>query len=182
MPRSTKTLRFALFILATLFTVGLVYADETLYVSAAVGSTDIEQSNGFPIDDNATAFRMAAGYGFGNDIALEASYVNLGDFTGNTGFDDIGINGEVDGAALSAVFTLPIAEQWSFTARAGYMAWESQLSTPSFREKRDGQDPFYGLGLEANFTEHFSIGGEWQRYELDDTEADVVFIGARFSF
>lgn len=182
MKTTSRLVQFGLAFLAIAFTAGLVYADEGLYLSAAVGSTDLEQSTDFPIDDNATAFRFGVGFGLANDIALEASYLNLGEFTGNTGFNSIGIDGEVEGAAISAVFALPLSDTWSATARAGFMAWESRLSTPGFREKRDGTDPFYGLGLEAGFSERFAITGEWQRYELDDAEADVLFVGARFRF
>lgn len=182
MKTPTRTVRFGLTVLVLLLTTGLVYADETLYLSASVGSTDLQQSTDFPIDDDATAFRVGLGYSLGNDIAIEASYVNLGDFTGNTGLDTIGISGEVEGAALSAVFSLPLTDHWAVSARAGMMAWESQLRTPAFREKRDGTDPFYGLGLEAHFSERFVLTGEWQRYELDDSEADVLFVGAQFRF
>lgn len=182
MTNPTRIVSFGLALIAVLLMTALVYADESVYVSAAIGSTSLDESTDFPIDDDATAFRLGLGYSFGNDIALEANYVNLGEFTGNTGFNNNGISGEVDGLALSAVFTLPLTNSLSATARGGIMAWESEITTPAFRQKRDGDDVFYGLGLEASFTENFVITGEWQRYELDDSEADVLFIGARFTF
>ena len=182
MTTAARIVSFGLALLAILLMTALVYADESIYVSAAVGNTDLDESIDFPIDDDATAFRLGLGYSFGNDIALEANYVNLGEFTGNTGFNNIGISGEVEGLALSAVFTLPLTDRWSATARGGVMAWESEVTTPAFRQKTDGDDVFYGLGLEANFSENFAITGEWQRFELDDSEADVLFIGARFKF
>ncbi len=182
MTTPARIVSFGFAVLALMLVTALVYADESIYVSAAIGNTDLEESIDFPIDDDATAFRMGFGYEFGNDIAVEASYVNLGEFTGNTGFNNIGISGEVEGLALSAVFRLPLTNRLSATARGGVMAWESEVVTPAFREKFDGDDVFYGLGLEADFSEHFAITGEWQRYELDDSEADVLFLGAQFRF
>ncbi|MFK8030438.1 MAG: porin family protein [Gammaproteobacteria bacterium] len=182
MTAPSKLVRFGFSILFLLVATGLVYADETIYVSASMGNTDLEESTDFPIDDDAKAFRLGLGYGFNNDIAVEANYVNLGDFTGNTGLDNIGISGEVEGISLSAIFSLPVTDNWSVNVRGGIMEWESELTTPQFREKRDGNDLFYGLGLQANFSENFALTGEWQRYELEDSQADVLFVGARFSF
>lgn len=177
MNQTSRIVRWGFSLLVLLITTGLVYADESIYVDAAIGATSLDESIDLPIDDDATALRFGLGYDLGNNIAFEANYINLGDFEiGST------LKGEVDGGAISALFSLPMTDFITAKARVGFFSWEAEVNTPEFDSNIDGDDVFYGVGLEARLSNQFSLNGEWQRFELDDSEADVFFVGAQFRF
>ncbi|MEM7083322.1 MAG: porin family protein [Pseudomonadota bacterium] len=179
---SMKTVRIALATVSIMLATALVYADETIYAGTSFGRIDLNESIDFPIDDDGSAFRFDVGYGFANNIAIEGSYINLGEFTGNSGLDSIGVSGDVEGLGLSAVFTLPLSDHWSAQVSGGLLAWESELTTPLFREKRDGTDPYYGIGVEGRFNDNLAITADYQRYDFDGAEANALYFGARFRF
>ena len=41
---------------------------------------------------------------------------------------------------------------------------------------------FYGVGLEYAFNQHWNICGEYELYEVDDFDIDVVSVGVSYHF
>ena len=102
MNTPTRFVKFGFSIIFLLMTAGLVYADDAIYAQASIGQVSIDDFPGdFPIDDESTAFSAGLGYDFGNNIAIEASYVNWGDFSRGSALGNV--KGEVDGGTLSGV-------------------------------------------------------------------------------
>ena len=181
MKKPSRLVQFGLSFIAILLTAGVVYADQGVYFDASVGQVSVDNFPGnVSIDDEATAYKAGVGFDFGNNIAVEGSYLNWGDF------DGVSINGdakgELDGGTLSGLFKLPLTDNLLATARVGVFFWESQLSAPGFRQTTEGEDLFYGVGLKARVSDQLSFNGEWQRYEFDNEEADILFVGASFRF
>jgi hypothetical protein len=59
---------------------------------------------------------------------------------------------------------------------------ESRHPRGSVSADDDGSDAVYGIGATYESTEQWAIRGEFDRYELDKTDADTIWIGAVFSF
>lgn len=181
MHKTSRLVIWGLSLIFLLLTAGVVYADSGLYAGASLGRTMIDDDlGGLPIDDEATAFSAKVGVDFGNNIALEGGYLNLGEVSVNT-LAGI-IDGEVDGGTVAAVFSLPVSDNLSLTAKAGMFFWQSELRSPNFTFAEDGEDLFYGIGLRADLNEQLSITGEWDRIKFDEADANLLFVGVGFRF
>ncbi|NNF16575.1 MAG: porin family protein [Gammaproteobacteria bacterium] len=160
---------------------GLVYADSGLYVDGAIGRTQLDTPiAGVALEDSATAVRANVGLDFGNNIAFEAGYLNLGEFEISSPFGRA--DASLDGATVAAVFRLPLTGNLAAMARGGLFIWQSEFSNYSATLATEGEDLFYGVGLQADISDRFSLTGEWDRFEFDDDTADALFFGFRLKF
>ena len=179
-------------------------------------STDIERegidstlrANGFftndiTKDDQDLAAKILGGYSFNRFFAVEGSYFNLGKFgsitetqsalSPNPAYTMMG-ESEVEGLALDLVATYPITEMFSVFGRVGAnYAWVEEdfgVGVPAaFFSERDEHDinEKYGVGLQFNLTDSFSLRTEIERYRLDEPTGisdmvDMVSLGAVFRF
>lgn len=155
----------------------LTYAEESIYIEGAVGRTMLDDSlSGLPIEDDATSARFGIGYDFGNNFAVEVGYQSLGEL------EDALVRGEVDGVSAAARFSLPVSDSLTMSAKGGMFFWDAEIETTTFQSKSDGDDLFYGIGLGFEFSEQLSFKAEWDRYEFDDADADVLWAGVSFRF
>jgi len=179
--RPSRILSWGLAILLALLTTGVVFAEQELYFDAAYGRAQVDDDRlDIAVADDTDAWRVGAGFDFGNNIALEVGYLNLGDLEDVSEFGLL--DGQTDGFTLSARFEMPLSETLSASARVGAFAWESELATPlaTFRDK--GEDLYYGVSLDFEITRNLVMSGEWDRFEFDSGEADVLFAGLRYRF
>ena len=89
---------------------------------------------------------------------------------------------KLDGGTLSAVFRLPVSDNLSLSARGGIFMWESEVSDRFAVSVLEGEDLFYGIGMQADISDQFSLTGEWDRFEFDNESADALFFGFKFRF
>ncbi|WP_302140442.1 outer membrane beta-barrel protein [Halomonas alkalicola] len=181
--------------------------DEGFYLGTAIGQAKFKNdtlddlgSVGFNTDDKDTAFKLFAGYQFNPNFAVEASYVDFGDFTadGNAtiGGDSYSANfdASVDGFGFALVGRLPIDAGFSVFGKLGLIAWDGKASgiirengvvIESARDSADDIDPFYGIGAEY-VVNQVMVRLEFERYDLSDSgedfEIDLISasIGYRF--
>ncbi|HSG90554.1 MAG TPA: OmpA family protein [Pseudomonadales bacterium] len=138
----------------------------------------------FDDEDQDVGFKLFGGYQFSKYIAVEGGYFDLGKF----GFDAVTTpagtyegNIEVSGINLDLVLMLPVTEKFTAFGRAGVTYARSDDSfrgtgfiVPTRRHPSDeGADMKYGLGLQYDFTESFSMRAEAERYRIDDAVADT---------
>lgn len=181
MHKPSRFLTWGLSLIFLLLTAGLVYADSGFYVDAAVGRTELDDNiSGIALQDSATAFRANVGLDFGNNIALEAGYLNLGEFDLPT--PGVPAVATLDGGTVSAVFRLPVSDSLSLSARGGFFMWDSEISDRFSVSVREGEDLFYGIGMQADISDQLSLTGEWDRFEFDNDTADALFFGFKFRF
>lgn len=181
MKKKSRLVHFGLAALVMLLTVGVAYADQGIYVDAAFGRADLDNEiAGVFLEDDSEAIRFGLGYDLGNNIALEASYVFLGEVEA----DVLGSanEGETDGGTIAARFELPLTDTVSASARIGGFFWEAELTTPDGVFVNEGEDLFYGFGVDFKATDRLSLSGQWDRFEFGDSEADVIWAGLRYSF
>ncbi len=170
------------------------YAVAEFYAGAAVGASSIDESESFEdegervtftIDDSDTGFKIFGGYSFTPNIAVEGSYVNLGEFQADaTGILSGTATGsaEADGYTVEAVGTLPLGNNFSVYGKVGAFIWDSETSLTFLGENidssDDGTDETYGLGLAYAFPgTRFGLQGEWQRYDVDGDAVDLYSAG-----
>ncbi len=146
-------------------------ADSGFYIGGGTGSATIS-SGGF--DESDAAFKAFAGYNIGFiplvDFAVEASYVDFG--TANDGSTSIGFTG-FNAFGLAGLSFGPIG----IFAKAGTISWNRDPSG----NKDSGTDPAYGLG--ARFAlGSLAVRAEYELFDIDGTDVDMLSISAVFTF
>jgi OOP family OmpA-OmpF porin len=135
-------------------------------------------------DDKDTGFKIFGGYRFNQNFALEGGYADLGEST-------FSIPGFASGSAeattilLHAVGMIPLNPQFSIFGKAGLHRWDAKesgliLGVP-FSESDDGIDITFGAGVQANFG-RFSLRLEWERYDVDSSDADFFGLSGILHF
>ncbi len=177
--------------------------DEGLYAGAGLGNSMLDNDTlneledlGANTDDSDTGYKLFAGYQFNPNFAIEASYLDFGDFKAN------GIwNGEPADAKFSAegfgfalVGKLPIQSGFSVHGKVGMVAWDGDASA-NFTDDagnrwtvsggEDGTDPYYGVGAEYEINQVI-MRAEYERYEISDSgedfEIDLVSASLGYRF
>jgi OOP family OmpA-OmpF porin len=132
--------------------------DTGWYVGASIGNAEAGSE-----DD--TAWRIAGGYRFGRTFAAEVGYVNMGDFGGG---DDV--------TSLELVGTahFPLGNQFSIYGLGGIAMLEAG--------DEDETELTFGVGAQYDFSRNLGLRVQWQRYNTDPDEIDVMSVGVVFKF
>ena len=133
-------------------------ADTGWYVGASLGNAEAG-------DEDDTAWRIAAGYRLSRTFAAEVGYVNMGDFGGG---DDV--------TSLELVGTahFPMGNQFSLYGLAGLAMLEAG--------DEDETELTFGVGAQYDFSRNMGVRLQWQRYNTDPDEIDVLSVGVVFKF
>jgi predicted porin len=128
------------------------------YAGASLGNAEAGSE-----DD--TAWRISGGYRFGGTFAAEAAYVNMGDFGGG---DDV--------TSLELVGTahFPLGNQFSLYGLAGISMLEAG--------DEDETEMTFGFGGQYDFSRNMGLRVQWQRYDTDPEEIDVLSVGVVIKF
>ncbi len=176
--------------------------DEGFYLGAGIGQSKLDNdtldwlgSIGANTDDKDTAYKVFAGYQFNPNFAVEASYLDFGDYTASAsdGADSANIKLGVDGFGFALVGKLPIDGGFSVFGKLGLIAWDASLSGSAtidgvtYRDTAgdSGTDPFYGAGVEY-VIDQVMVRAEFERYDLSDSGEDFTIdmisasVGYRF--
>ena len=161
------------------------------YIGVSFGSTSPDE-DGF---DDSDGYKLTAGYNANENVSIEASFTNLGEFDADDdviaaleffsgiAIDDASI--EVDGIELAVVGHAPLSDTISIFGRAGIFMWDAEIKidTVSFgsdSETDDGSDVFFGAGLSFNVGSQAALRVEYTQYSGGD--GDIDFIGAGLDF
>lgn len=149
------------------------------YIGAAVGQTDVDVD--ISEFDDGDSISISGGYKFNKHIAIEASYIDLGEAEDN--IDPVWTL-EADGFNFAVVGILPIGNVVELFAKAGVFMWDVSISEAGYGEfySEDGNDLSYGIGAAFNITPQFGLVAEYQRFDVDDEDLSNISIGARFNF
>jgi OOP family OmpA-OmpF porin len=163
---------FTALAVATLaFSPVVALADSGPYVGAGIGYFGLDV-DGFDASD--TAFKAFGGYRANQYFAAELEYIDGGKP------EDGGFEIDISGFNLSALGSWPITEQFDVFAKLGVLFWDAEAR--GFGDE-SGEDFSYGLGVDFKFGENWAIRGEYQRFEIEDTDtADLFSAGVFFRF
>jgi len=159
--------------------------NEGPYLGAGLGYSTLDNntldrldSAGANTDDSDTAYKLFAGYQFNPNFAVEAGYVDFGDFSASAAVPGYSAKAEVsaDGFTAALIGKLPIQNGFSVHGKLGMIAWdgnykESDSDGWSYSESADGSDPFYGIGAEYE-VDRIMMRAEYERYDLSDSGED----------
>lgn len=130
-------------------------------------------------------WKVYGGYQFNKYLALEGGYVNLNDVQGVTGAvrTDIATEAWMFGPVLS----YPLTNKLSLMARVGaaYMQGDTRTKNGSaltVRSSDDGYEPFYGVGARYAVFDNLGVRAEWERYDRDDYNIDLLTAGIDLKF
>lgn len=171
------------------------------YVGFSAGQADVEESMVIPglidpggrVDGKDGAFKLFGGYQFNPNFALEAAFVDLGDvsysgsFTGNLGAVPVsGGRIQNSGINLSAVGVVPLGQRFVVFGKVGMFLWYSEASDVTggfaFYSEEDGADLSVGLGASVVIGQRVSLRAEWERFDMSNTDVDLVTVGFAFRF
>lgn len=133
------------------------------YISGSYGGY---KSHGGEFDDENDLFGAALGYQFNEFFALEAEYIDFGNF----GDDDV--EGKLKGVGLSAIGPLPLTQSFGIYAKAGAFASAFDVDAFDESETYDEVNPFVGAGVDFRVTESLTAFAEYNRYNVDIDEDD----------
>lgn len=157
------------------------------YIGLNLGkpSLDVPCVSGYECSDADFGGKIYTG-GLWNDVlGLELGYINFGETKRAGG------NVKAQGANLSLVGNLPIAEIFNVFAKLGTTyAWTDTSAAALSGVATGSENGFalsYGGGLGFDLTRNFSIAAEWERHRLkfagdERRNADLVSLGANYRF
>jgi OOP family OmpA-OmpF porin len=131
------------------------------YAGGEIGTVDFG-------DEDDTGWKILGGYQLNSNFAGEVGYGSL--------FDKEGV--EVTAFDVVGVGILPINNQFSVYGKLGFVMWEAEGPGGD----ADGTDLTYGIGAQYDITPKLGLRLQWQRYDLDDEEADALSVGAIYRF
>jgi OOP family OmpA-OmpF porin len=132
------------------------------YVGGDIGNAD------FGTEDD-TAFRVLGGYQFNRNLAAEVGYGML--------FDKGGV--DVTSLDVVGVGSFPLGNKFSLFGKLGIAMWE--VDAGPFGSE-DGNDLTYAIGLQYDISRNLALRGQWQSYDTDPEEVDVLTIGFIYRF
>jgi OOP family OmpA-OmpF porin len=144
---------------------------------------------GGQVDGKDGAFKLFGGYQFNRNFALEAAIVDLGDMTYSGTFAGAPVTrGRVQnsGLNLSAVGVLPLGQSFVVFGKVGMFLWYSEATDVTggfaFYSEEDGADLSVGLGASLALGQKVSLRAEWERFDMSNTDVDLVTVGITFRF
>lgn len=161
-------------------------AERGPYVSGSVGSAQLSDDfDGFDIDADSTAWRVALGYRFNDFFALEGGYKNFGRFEETVDFLGVPANASLkaDGFTLGGVASIPLTDRFDVFGRAGAFFWDGDADINGITSASpDDTNLYLGGGLRFGLTERFSITTDYSWYDFEDTDSDVFSVGFDLRF
>ncbi|CAH1083997.1 outer membrane beta-barrel protein [Candidatus Nitrotoga sp. 1052] len=169
------------------------------YVGASVGQSEFKDipPSLTNVDDKDTGYKVYGGYQINPNWGVEATYFDLGKFTGNeTAFNGstvvpVSASSKVTAWGLAGVFTAPISNGFSVFGKLGLVRSELKTNSSgvgfSAHQKESSTGANFGFGAKYDFTPNLAVRAEWERLKKvgDDAttgETDMDFLSAGITF
>lgn len=152
---------------------------------------------GIDMDDDDSGWKLLGGYSFNSRLALEGSYVDLGQFDFNASILPTAVqtgDASLRALAVDLVGTLPVTDNLSVFGRVGVnnmrikQRFGTSMPAGGFINGSDrGTDGKFGAGLQYQINEAFSLRAELERYRIDDNRVtgnrvDLASVGFVYRF
>ena len=140
------------------------------YIGFSLGSADAKE-----IDESDSAYKLFGGWTANQYLGLEAALVDLGSYPTIFGSAD------TSGVAFDVVGYLPLGSNFNLLGKIGLFAWN--VDVDSINASDDGTDLTYGLGVQYDFNNRFSIRGEWEEFsDVSDSDISLLSAGVLYTF
>lgn len=166
-------------VLLILLLAGSGNASAQIYAGAQFGTTDYKDADYFGIDDESTTFGVHLGWRMQPTLALEASYLNLGDVQDFEYDSDINVSGfTVAGKAF-----LPLGPQAEFYGKMGVFFWQmDEVYQGRSYYMDESEDFIFGAGATYYLTEQVGLNLEYSGLDIRDMGASTLTAGFSFVF
>lgn len=167
-------------------TVGSAAAQNGFYAGVSAGEASIDACDNAgalgltSCDDSDTGWKIFGGYDLTENFAIEAAWADLGEMTASAPGVSGGIEGK--GFIMDVKGTLPLADQFGIFAKLGFIMWDAEGSGALSGLDDDGTDFAYGFGAQYMINEQFGILGEWERFDFDGDDVDLLSAGVMMKF
>jgi opacity protein-like surface antigen len=162
--------------------------------NSGVTVTEIE------VDDSRTGWKLNIGFNVTENIVIEAGYVDLNEVS--VEFNAVVINPDdffntaqkihptsADGFTVGSVYHYGLSDSFNLTGSIGLFRWDGDFKTQSLdsnqgvgADSASGTDVYFGLGAGYQLSEDVTLDVEWERYKLDDDNAQMWSVGVNYSF
>lgn len=127
------------------------------------------KAKGGDFDDDTDLVEGQIGYHFTPAFALEAGYIDFGDF------GDRNVEADADGWTAAAVLRFALTDTTALYGKVGMLFWDADVrSADEVSEAVDDSDLFYGAGVDFRFSPLLSLLVEYVRYEIDIDGSDLT--------
>lgn len=152
------------------------------------------KSRGDEFDDDNDFVDGVVGAFISPYFGIEGSYTYFGEFGGDN------VEATLDGYGIAAIGRLPLSDTFSVFIKGGYFWWDADIDVDgplglSGSGDVDGEEPFYGIGVDFQVSDHLNLAVEYDRYEFDlsdsslpdgiddyETDIDTLKVGAKYLF
>lgn len=157
------------------------------YITGALGSAD-------PADDryeSDIAYKIGAGLDVSSIIDVEVAYTDLGTFDLDTNQRHVSGGIDASGFEASTLIKTPMSSKTQLTGRLGMFMWETKETakvnyqdggSSQASKKSSGTDPFFGIGINHQLSNNFSVRGEYLKYNVLEGDVAMFNAGAKMKF
>lgn len=96
------------------------------------------------------------------------------------------ISAEGTAFGVAGVFNMPLSKDFSAHAKLGLMSWDVEAtvssSAGSANASADGTDLYYGVGATYNFNKNMGVAVEFEQYDFDGADVDLISASFVYSF
>lgn len=156
------------------------------YLGGAAGWSSVRNTlRGSVFDSDDVGYKGFAGYRFHDNVALEASYADLGNFAGTSNQQRLDAN--ANAVAVWGVGRFPLGEIFSVWVKLGLartlVELQVQEETGTTEETRDDTDFSWGVGVGASVGKRVTFRAEWEEYMGESAEKiQFASLGVQFNF
>jgi len=137
-------------------------------------------------DDSDTGWKIFGGYQINKFFGVELGYVTLGEakFTRTGAGVPTTASIEPTGFQLAAVGTWPITDRFAAFGKVGFFSGDPDLkcSGALLCASESGTELAFGAGVKWDFTRNVAVRGEWERFNLDDFDVDLLSVSVVYKF
>lgn len=161
------------------------FGTTNFYAGLGIGRSRYSDFNKTSGDMDSEGWKLFGGYQFNKYFGVEGGYVNLNDMTSTLG--TVRTNIDTDGWALAAVASYPVTKKLSVMGKLGGAYLLSDINTKNgaaltVRTGHDELDPNYGAGVSYAVYDNLNLRLEWERFDRDDFNIDMLTAGVAVKF
>lgn len=171
---------------ASMMFAGHAAAEPGMYLGGAYGQSRVDDSD---FEDDNEALKVFVGGKFNDYIGLELAGNDYGESENNIYSSDL------TGLTLALMVYLPLTDSFELFVKGGQLWWEADTEVfGTYDDTLDGEETFYGVGMNFNFTDTLSLRVEMERYKVElsqseigvgvdgSSDVDVASVGLLFNF
>jgi opacity protein-like surface antigen len=163
------------------------YQDVASSIDSGFASTGVTASTS--ASTTSTGWKVYTGYQFNKYLGAEGGYANLNDMTAHTTTPTAAVttNMSSDAWLLAAVGSYPLTDKFSVMGKLGaaYVLTKENVKVGTALTQHHGDDsyqPYYGVGVSYALVDNFKLRAEWERFDLDDINIDLMTAGFTVAF